>query len=179
MPHRPASLLRRTADNIGRFTQATGSCVAWLLLVMVLIQCTVVALRYGFEIGSIALQESVSYLHACCFMLGAAYTLKVDEHVRVDIVYCRLSEQNKAWVNLMGTALFLVPLTFFIGWSSLEYVIQSWQIRETSAEPNGLSFVYLLKSLIPLFSFTLLCQAFAEIIKSLLAVQTHSNDLHP
>ena len=138
---------------------------------MVLLQSLIVMLRYGFDIGSIALQESVTYLHASCFMLGAAYTLKVDEHVRVDIVYRNLSLQNKAWVNLIGSALFLIPLTLLIAWSSVDYVIQAWEVKETSADAGGLPFVYLLKTLIPLFALSLLCQAVAEGLKSILAIR--------
>jgi TRAP-type mannitol/chloroaromatic compound transport system permease small subunit len=169
------AILHRLLIAIEKMTTVIGHSAAWLLLMMVLLQSLVVVLRYGFEIGSIALQESVSYLHACCFMLGAAYTLKVDQHVRVDIIYRNLSFRKRAWVNLVGAVLFLIPLMLLIIWSSVGYVSQAWQVQETSAEPGGLAFVYLLKTLIPLFALTLLCQAAAEIIKSLLII-LHSPD---
>ena len=156
-----------------------GKSIAWLLLLMVVLQSLIVLLRYGLEFGSIALQESVSYLHASCFMLGAAYTLKVDEHVRVDIFYRNFSERQRAWVNLVGTLLLLLPLTLFITWLSIDYVAQAWRIKESSADSGGLPLVYLLKTLIPLFALTLLCQGLAELVKNTLRIRRTFDSSNP
>lgn len=177
LPLNSQAYLQRFVILIEKITTVIGLSVAWLLLIMVVLQSLVVVLRYGFEIGSIALQESVTYLHTCCFMLGAAYTLKVDEHVRVDVIYRNLSPKNKAKVNLLGGLLFLIPLALFIGWSSIDYVIQTWQIKETSGDAGGLPFVYLLKTLIPLFALTLFIQAIAEVLKSILSLQNQSQHI--
>ncbi len=147
---------------IDRLTLTTGQAVAWLLVAMVVLQTLVVLLRYGFDIGSIALQESVVYLHACVFMLGASYALKVDGHVRVDIFYQSFSPRRRAQVNLIGSLLLLAPVCLFIFWTSLDYVQQSWSISERSADSGGLPIVYLLKTLIPAMAATLLLQALAE-----------------
>ncbi|HJL53329.1 MAG TPA: TRAP transporter small permease subunit, partial [Arenicellales bacterium] len=90
-----------------RFADATGRCVAWLTIAMMLITCLVVFLRYLLNTGSIALQESVTYLHGIVFLLGIAYTLKQKAHVRVDIIYQRLAPRTKAWLDLLGTLFFL------------------------------------------------------------------------
>ena len=95
--------LEQTSELSGRF-------IAWLTLFIVLITFIVVVLRYVFDYGSIAMQESVTYLHAFVFMLGAAYTLKHDGHVRVDIFYRKMSARKKAWVDLLGTFLLLYPV---------------------------------------------------------------------
>lgn len=107
------------------------------------------------------------YLHASVFLIASAYTLKHDEHVRVDIFYHRLSSKAKATVNLLGTILLLVPVIGFIGWSSWPYIESSWRILETSQEAAGLPLVYLLKSLILVMVAVMLLQAFAEILRSI------------
>jgi len=149
---------------VNRFTFGCGKAVAWLLVAMVSAESLVVALRYGFDIGSIALQESITYVHACCFLLGAAYTLQQDEHVRVDIFYRKLSAQNRALVNILGFLLLLLPTCGFIIWSSIDYVAQSWSVREASADAGGLPGVYLLKTLIPVFAALLILQGGAQLI---------------
>lgn len=164
-----------TVTTIDKWTLRTGHAVAWLLVLMVATQSLIVILRYGFELGSIALQESVTYLHAACFMLGIAYTLKVDGHVRVDIFYRQFSPQKKAVINLLGAIVFLLPLCLFIFITSFQYVQQAWQIKEHSADTGGLPIVYLLKTLMPLLAAGLLLQSIAEIGRSILALLENNN----
>ena len=133
---------------------------------MGLATCVVVVLRYGFDTGAVALQESVLYLHAIAFMLGIAYTLKLDEHVRVDVLYSRLSPVGRARVDLAGHCLFLVPAALTIGITSLPYVAASWRILEGSAEVGGIPGLFVLKTLIPVMAFTLLLQGLAEIVRA-------------
>lgn len=151
---------------IDRVTEGIGRVVAWLTLVMGLVTCAVVVLRYGFDIGAIALQESVIYLHATAFMLGIAYTLKLDEHVRVDVLYSRLNARQKAWVDLCGHIFFLLPAALTLGLYSLPYVAASWRIQEGSSEVGGIPAVYLLKTLIPVMTLLLLLQGLAEIARA-------------
>ena len=165
--------LQSLVVNIDKWTLRTGHAVAWLLVLMVAIQSLIVILRYGFEIGSIALQESVTYLHAACFMLGIAYTIKINGHVRVDIFYRQFSPQKKAAVNLFGAIVFLLPLCLVIFITSFEYVIQAWQFKEHSSDTGGLPIVYLLKTLIPLLATGLLLQSISEIGKSTLTLLGH------
>ena len=155
---------------IDRFTDFTGRLVSWLTVVMVFVVLTVVVTRYFLQVGSIALQETVTYLHCLVFLMGLAFTLKHDGHVRVDIFYRDFGPKSKATVNLIGGILFLVPVCFLIFFTSLDYVLASWAIQETSAENNGLPFVYLLKTLMLLMPVTLLLQGIAEIIKSGLVI---------
>ncbi len=162
--------LQQLTLSIERFTELTGRAVAWLTLAMVLAICAVVIMRYFLERGSIALQESITYLHALVFMLGAAYTLKQGGHVRVDIFYQRFTPRQQAIVDILGGLLFLLPLCLFILFSCWDYVASSWAIREASSERQGLAFVYLLKSLLLLLPITLLLQGLADIINNLLFV---------
>lgn len=133
---------------------------------MMSLYCLVVILRYVFNIGIVALQESVVYLHGSVFMLGIAYTLKEQAHVRVDIVYSRLSNKRKALVDMTGTLIFLLPFASFIFWTSLDYVSFSWSMLETSSEPGGLPGVFLLKTLIPVLAALLFLQGISELIKN-------------
>jgi len=144
------------------FTEWLGRAVSWLSLGMVVVTALVVLLRYGFDLGWIGLQESVVYMHALLFMLGAAYTLKHDGHVRVDIVYQRLGPRARAWMDLLGCWGLLVPVGVFIGWIGWDYVAASWAVRESSREAGGLPAVYLLKSVILVFAATLLLQGLAQ-----------------
>jgi TRAP-type mannitol/chloroaromatic compound transport system permease small subunit len=162
--------LERLAARLDRVAELTGRSIAWLTLGMVLITFAVVVLRYGLQTGSIALQESVTYLHAIVFMLGAAYTLKHDGHVRVDIFYQKASPRTRAWTNLLGTLLLLFPTCVFILISSLDYVATSWSIQEGSRETGGLDGVFLLKTVIPLMAVLLLLQGVSLVLHSALVI---------
>ena len=164
--------------TIDAFTQRVGHTVAWLLILLVLMQGLVVLLRYGFSWGSIALQDSVTYLHAICFMLGAAFTLQVDRHVRVDVLYRSMSLKQQALVNAVGSVLFLMPVCLFMLWTSHDYVVQAWTIKERSADSGGLAGVYLLKTLIPLLAVSLFAQALAELGRSILTLTGRDIGVH-
>ena len=148
-----------------------GQLFSWLTLGMVIVMATIVVLRYVFQIGSIALQESVIYINALIFTFGVGYTLKEQGHVRVDIFYSRLSHRQRAWIDLCGTLLLLVPSAVFIIWVSWDYVSISWQIREGSAESSGLPYVYLIKSAILILPGLLLLQGIAEILKAVVTIR--------
>ncbi len=166
--------LQKLARTLDRIAEETGRIVSWLTLAMVIVTFVVVVLRYAFNIGWIALQESITYLHAMVFMLCAAYTLKHNAHVRVDIFYQRWSRRTRAWVDLLGTLLLLVPVCLFILSASLDYVSLSWSIHEGSREAGGLDCVYILKTAIPLMAVLLLLQGCALAIHSLLTITGHT-----
>jgi TRAP-type mannitol/chloroaromatic compound transport system permease small subunit len=171
--------LQQIAHALDRLAELTGRIISWLTLAMVIITFTVVVLRYVFETGSIALQESATYLHAVVFMLCAAYTLKQDAHVRVDIFYQRWSARTRAWVDLIGTLLLLLPVCVFIIASSLDYVALSWSIREGSQEAGGLDGVFLLKTVIPVMAGLLLLQGCALALHRLLIITGHTSVPEP
>lgn len=145
--------------------------ISWLTLLLVALVISVVLSRYFLGIGSIAIQESVSYVHAIIFMLGLAYTLQRDGHVRVDIFYREFSARRKALIDLLGAALFLLPFCGLILFSSWDYVMASWSIKETSSETGGIAAVYLLKTLMIIMPATLALQGIAQIIESILVVK--------
>ncbi len=111
------------------------------------------------------------YMHGTTFMLGIAFTLKEQGHVRVDVLYERFTKRTRAVIEMMGTVLFLVPISAFIFWNSLEYVTFSWSLSESSAQPGGLPGVYLLKTLIPAMAGLLLLQGTAEFLKAMIKIR--------
>ena len=155
-PAQPVSVNYPVLHNM---IASCGKLVAWLTLVVVLLTFAVVVLRYGFNLGWIWLQESVTYLHVTVFTVAAAWTLQQDGHVRVDIFYAGMPVQKRALVNLLGTLIFLVPFCIFVLVIAWPYVASSWKLLETSREAGGLPLVFLLKSLIMVMPALLLGQA--------------------
>ncbi len=135
---------------LDRISVTLGRATSWLTLLMVIVTFIVVVMRYLFDFGLIWLQESVVWMHAFVFMIGSAYTLQREEHVRVDIFYRATSPERRAWVDLIGVLLFLLPLCVLLGWKSVDFVALSWQLREASRESGGMPY-----PLIPLLKSTL------------------------
>lgn len=161
-------VLHRVVAGIDRLTERTGQLISWFNLLLVISVCLVVLLRYFLNLGSIALQEAAMYFHALIFLGASGYTLKHQEHVRVDVFYRQMSSRSQALVNSLGTLFLLIPVCLFIGLMSWEYVVQSWVIMETSTDPGGLPAVFLLKSLILFLVGTLFLQGIAELLRSVL-----------
>ena len=142
-----------------------GRAVAWLTLGMVMLTAAVVVLRYGFGFGRIYLQEIITYLHAAVFMLAAAWTLQLDGHVRMDVLYRSLKPRTQARVDLVGTVFFLLPTAGLLLWLSYDYAGKAWELREASRETGGLPFLYLLKTVMPVASGLLVLQGLAGIFR--------------
>lgn len=159
-------------NNIERFIDWSGRTVSWLTLLMVIVTFIVVVLRYGFDIGWIALQESVTYMHALVFLAGASWAMQQEAHVRVDIFYSRFSAKTRAWVDLLGSLLLLMPVMAFIAWISWAYVTESWRVLEGSREAGGLPAVFLLKSLILVMAVMLILQALVQIVRSVQRIRS-------
>jgi len=158
---------------ISRFIETLGRTTRYLGLILVINTALVVALRYIFNWSPIALQETMTYLHTSLFMVGAAYTLKHNGHVRVDVFYQHMSVAKKQWVNIFGTLFLLFPTCVFVFISCLPYVASSWAINEHSIESSGLPWLFLLKSLLLVQPVLLIIQGVAEILKSTLILQGH------
>ena len=160
-------MFSKTLASIESFIDWSGRTVSWLSLLLVLVTFTVVVLRYVFDSGSIALQEVTTYLHATIFLVGMAYTLQQDAHVRVDIFYARCSRQSKAWIDLFGALFLLLPFMLFISWISWLYIADSWSVLEGSREAGGLPGVFLLKSLILVMAILLSLQTCTQIARNI------------
>ena len=151
----------KIANHLDNALDWLGRSISWLNLLMAIIVFVIVILRYWFSVGSIALQESVTYLHAALFMLGISYTLQHNGHVRVDIFYRNFSARRRALVDLVGLLVFLIPTCVLIILSSWDYVMASWATGERSEESSGIAFVYGLKTLMIIMPALLMIQGVA------------------
>ena len=153
-------------NNIDALHYKLCQLVSWFTLLMVVITFLIVVLRYGFNLGWVAMQESVMYLHGMVFLLGAAHTLRVNEHVRVDIFYRQFGHKGQGTVDIFGTLFLLMPVNFFVLAMSWDYVLSAWQVLESSPEAGGLPLVFVLKTLILVFAFTMNLQGLAELLRN-------------
>ena len=158
---------------LDRISVFSGKATAWLTFFMVIITFVVVVMRYVFDAGLIWLQESVVWMHAVVFMVGAAYTLQQEEHVRVDIFYRTMSAARRALVDAIGVVIFLWPLCLFLGWKSFDFVAASWSLREASRESGGLPYplIPLLKSVLLLMPVAVAMQGFALLLRSIKTIK--------
>jgi TRAP-type mannitol/chloroaromatic compound transport system permease small subunit len=162
------------ANRIDRLNTAIGRAVAWLVIVVVVLQFALVVARYLFGLGSVWLSETVIYTHATLFMLTAAWTLHTGGHVRVDIFYADASAQTKALIELVGALVLLLPFMLVLIWLSVPYAARSWAILEHSQEASGLPIVFALKTLIPIFAVLMALQGIAQAIHAAAALsRTH------
>lgn len=155
-------------DGINR---GVGALVRWLALFMVLLQFFIVVLRYVFGVSFIFLDESVLYLHATLFMLGAGYTLLVDRHVRVDIFYSNASARGRALIDLIGHVCLLFPAMLVLLAYSWPSVTRSWATLEGPISVGGIPASFLLKSLIPAFCILLMIQGIACVLRDWLRLR--------
>lgn len=165
----------RIARVIDRVTGGIGHAVSWLVVVMVVVGAFNAVARYlgrflGVHLSSNAYLELQWYLFSLVFLLGAAYALREDAHVRVDVMYGRVSARTQSIINIAGTLLFLVPFSAFVLWVSAPVIRNSWIIREGSPDPSGLP-RYPLKAVILVCFALLLLQAVSQLIKELHALR--------
>ena len=158
---------------LDRLSRLTGKATAWLTLLMVVVTAIIVVLRYMFDAGFIWLQESVTWMHAAVFMLGAAYTLLHEEHVRVDIFYRSMSDARRAWVDLLGVLIFLLPMCAYLAYASWDFAAVSWSIRESSREPGGLAYplIPILKTVVILMPVAVGLQGISLLLRSLARIR--------
>lgn len=159
------------AERLDAINRWTGLVVRWLALAMVLVQFLIVLLRYVYGFSDVFASESVLYMHAALFMLGAGFTLLVDEHVRVDIFYARWEKRRRAKVNVGGVLLLLLPSMGLLAWVTWPFVRNSWGILEGPISVGGIPASFLLKSLIPAFCGLLIIQALAALLRDLIAAR--------
>lgn len=158
--------LRQLEHVIGRLSGAFGWLAGWLCILMIGVVFYDVIARYVFQGGSIALQEMEWHLFAAVFLLGAAYTMREDANVRVDVFYARMHPRKKAMIDIFGTVFFVLPMCSLILFSSYDFVAYSYQIKEVSGDPGGLPYRFAFNALLPLGYFLVLLQSLAVISRN-------------
>ena len=160
--------------RVDKLNAFIGRLTAWLTLFMVVVTVVIVVMRYIFDVGFIWLQEGLTWMHAAVFMLGAAYTLQEDEHVRVDIFYRQMTARKRAWVDLLGVLVFLLPLCAYLAAESWNYVVSAWKIREISRDSGGLPYpaIPLLKSMLLAMPALIALQGLSMVLRSLATIRS-------
>ena len=164
------NFLIKISSLIDSFSEITGKAVSWLTLLMVVLVSLDVLLRYLLHISFVAVQEMEWHLFALVFLLGGGYTLRHNAHVRVDVIYQRLGRKARAWINIIGTLLFLFPGCFLIISTSIPFVQSSIALHEMSPDPGGLPGRYLIKMAIPLAFIFMAAQGISLIIHSIMDI---------
>lgn len=163
----------RWLQRIDTFTEYSGRIISWLVILLVLLTCYDVFMRYVFNSGTVALQELEWHLFALIFLLGGAYTLKHDEHVRVDVIFNsdRLCDRQRAWINIAGILVFLTPFCVLVLISAWPFVENAFWYQESSPDPGGLPYRFLIKSSILVGFGLLLIQGAGELLRNILILK--------
>ncbi|MEJ2059387.1 MAG: TRAP transporter small permease subunit [Gammaproteobacteria bacterium] len=177
------SALLKVSRAIDVFNGWIGRLIFWLVLLMILVGVYNATVRYlggfiGHNLSSNAYLELQWYFFGAIFMLGASYALQKNAHVRVDIIYARFSPKGRAWIDLIGTLVFLLPFSILVFWLSLHWVEFSWRIHETSSNPGGLP-RYPIKTVVPVAFVLLILQGVSQIIKAVAVIRGLIPDMFP
>ena len=156
----------RVAHYIDRLNDYIGHAISWLALAMAFVQAMIIGALFLFNLGALWLQESILYMNGTLFMLALGWTLKDGGHVRVDIFYHAMEPRQKAYIDLAGITLFLLPICSVILISSLPYALASWSHWEGSPETGGIQAVFLLKTIIPVSAVLLGLQGISMAVRS-------------
>ena len=163
-----------SAQNLfDRISGVTGRITSWLTLFMVIVTTVIVVMRYVFDAGLIWLQESLIWMHAAVFMIGAGYTLLHEDHVRVDIFYRDMTARRRAIVDLVGVIIFLLPLCGLLAFKAYDFAAISWSIHESSREPGGMPYplIPILKSIVVVMPIVVALQGISLMLRSLAALR--------
>jgi len=163
--------MKKTLTFLEAINEKAGILFSWSTLLMVILICTEVVLRYVFNKSLIWMVELEIYLFAFSFLLAAGYAFKHDKHVRVDLFYSNFTPKKKAYVNLFGALFFLIPWCIVSIIACVKYANISWRIGEVSQQAGGLPMLYLLKYSIALGFILLLIQAIASVLRSVLIIR--------
>jgi len=168
--------MKRICHWIDTINYGVGRMVSWVTLLLVVTVFTDVVMRYCLRISFVSVQELEWHLFAFIFLMGAGYTLLKDGHVRVDIIYQKLSPKARAWVNLLGLLFFLFPGCYMIIQTSIPFVNNSYQILENSPDPGGIPFRFIIKSTIPIGFMLVSLQGISMLLKNLMIVMNVPQD---
>lgn len=166
--------LSRLIDAI---TYRIGKAVGWLILAAVIVSAVNASVRFAFNMSSNAWLELQWYLFGAVFLLGSAYTLQMNEHIRIDIVSSRLSKRIRDWIEIIGILFFLMPLCLVMIYTSLPFAIRAFQTSEYSSSAGGL-ILWPAKILVPIGFMLLLAQGVSELIKRIAIMQGLIADPH-
>ncbi|KXX72443.1 TRAP transporter small permease subunit [Flammeovirga sp. SJP92] len=164
--------MNRFSSKLNLVNKKIGNFVSYFSLLLIIIVCFDVLMRYFFNVTSASIAEMEWHLFACIFLLNAGNTLRQDKHVRVDAFYSKLSPRSKVYINTFGFFFFLTPFCLLIIDASLPYIINSYKIMEHSTDPSGLPYRFIIKATIPISMILLLLQGIGNTIEGLYSLKT-------
>jgi len=147
-------MLIQAERALNRFSDILGFVSAILFILMLFNVFIDVVMRYAFNDVSIAMQEMEWHLFAAMFMLGVPYTLRAEGHVRVDLIFERVSEKAQAWIDIFGCLVLLFPFCLLVGYYGIDFAKEAYELGETSGDPGGLSHRWIIKAVIPFAFFS-------------------------
>lgn len=162
------SFLKNYIAFVNKLNTRIGAAASWLTTILVAVVCLDVLSRYLFNESVAAVPELEWHIFAVIFLMGAAYTLKLDQHVRVDLIYSRCSPKVQAIINIIGVLLFMLPFCVIVIYVSQDFVMSSFSVRETSPDPSGLPARYILKAVLPLSFVFIVLQGLSLMFESVL-----------
>lgn len=171
-------LLEKIENALNRFSILLGQLAALLFIVLLFNVFYDVIMRYVFNDVSIGMQELEWHLYAAIFLLGIPYTLYKDGHVRVDIIYDGLSINKQAWINIIGTLMLLLPFSILITKYGINFTLESYELGETSGDPGGLPYRWLIKGVIPFSFFAISLSGIALLLKSIIILRNNNDSSH-
>ncbi|WP_281647971.1 TRAP transporter small permease subunit [Parendozoicomonas sp. Alg238-R29] len=160
-------MLVQLENLVNRFSDLLGKIAALLFILLLFNVFYDVVARYVFNDVSIGMQELEWHLFAAMFMLGVPYTLRVGGHVRVDLIYERLSLRSKAYIDLFGSLFLLMPFALLVGYYGVGFAHEAWELGETSGDPGGLPHRWIIKAVIPFTFFSIAISGFGMMLRSL------------
>ena len=163
--------MERLQKVIDRFSDIFGRISIMLLILLLLNVFYDVIARYFFKSSSIGMQEMEWHLFSSMFLIGIAYTLKEEGHVRVDVLYEKFSEKKQAWVNVLGCIFFLFPFVGLIMWFGYGFAFEAYDLGEMSGDPGGLKYRWIIKSMIPLSALMLAISGLGFLLKNIMCIR--------
>lgn len=161
---------------VDKTNAVVGKYSSWLTTMLVMVVVYDVILRYVFNKSSVGMQELEWHIFAVLFLMGSAFTLLKDDHVRVDLFYSKFNKKKKAWIDILGILIFFIPFVLLIIYTSINYVDNSIVLNEGSPDPGGLPARYILKSFIPISFFFLLMQGLSVLFKSFFIIKNFNQE---
>jgi TRAP-type mannitol/chloroaromatic compound transport system permease small subunit len=153
------------SSMLGNAVRAIGSAVSWMWLVLVAVVLTSVISRYGFNQGSVAMEEAGWFLSSFIWLIGLAYAMVYDQHVRVDFLRERFSAKTRAWIELLGTLFLLLPFLVLFVFYTFPYAQRSFELGERSAAPSGLPYWWGMKAMIGVAAILLIVTSIARLLR--------------
>lgn len=172
-------MLIKLENAINTFSTWLGRFAAMLLILLLINVFYDVIMRYLFNDVSIGMQELEWHLYAAIFMFGISYAMRVDGHVRVDIFYERWSATRRAWINIFGTVIFLLPFCALVAYYGVNFSYEAFLLNEQSGDPGGLPYRFIIKGVIPLAFMCMIISGLGMLLHNINILRGHHQAAQP